>query len=66
MPSYVAKSSADLWADAVLVTAVTRNDPAAIGASVAFANMFFELLSTTRISDRSWWVKKYVTIASQV
>jgi ADP-ribosylglycohydrolase len=54
------------WTDAVLATAVTHNDPAAIGASVAFVSMLIELLAMNEPPDRLWWIDSFVKIAKEI
>jgi len=63
---YIFHQPPTFWADAILATAVTHNDSAAIGASLAFAAIFLDLLSMTTSPTPYWWVEKYVTIASQI
>ena len=42
---YLWEGGADLWVDAVLGTAMTHNDPAAIASSVAFVGMLAEFVT---------------------
>jgi ADP-ribosylglycohydrolase len=55
--------SADLWADAILNSAVTHNDPASISACTAFAGMLADLLAMSRPPDAGWWLRRYVELA---
>jgi ADP-ribosyl-[dinitrogen reductase] hydrolase len=57
---------ADLTADAVLATAVTHNDRAAIGASVAFAGMLADLLTMDAPAEDAWWIRRCVEIAREL
>jgi len=63
---HIAQQSPAFWTDVILATAVTHNDAAAIGASLAFAVIFLELLSMNTSPDPQWRVEKYVAIASQI
>jgi len=58
--------SPDMWVDAVLGTAVTHNDPAAVGASVAFVGMLAELLTMEAAPAPEWWVEAYVRRARHI
>jgi ADP-ribosylglycohydrolase len=62
----LADASAELWLDAVLGTAVTHNDPAAIGASVAFVGIWSELLTMSSVPSSDWWVDTYVAKARPI
>ena len=55
-----------LWVDVVLGTAVTHNDPAAIGASVAFAAILMQLLAMDGVPTREWWIDTYVRFAKPI
>jgi len=63
---HIAQQSPAFWTDVILATAVTHNDAAAIGAGLAFAVIFLELLSMNTSPDPQWRVEKYVAIASQI
>ena len=58
--------SSDSWADAVLGTAVTHNDPAAIASSVAFVGLLDELLSIDSTPMPEWWVETFLRRAEPV
>jgi ADP-ribosyl-[dinitrogen reductase] hydrolase len=49
-----------LWNDAAVATMVTPNDPAAIGASVAFTRVLWELLGMGTLPPRGWWLRTFV------
>lgn len=51
------------WRDAVLGTAVTHNDPAAIATSVAFVGMLAELLTMEEPPPAEFWVERFVARA---
>ena len=59
-------ASPELWLDAVLGTAVTHNDPAAIGSSIAFVGIWSELLSMNSAPSSDWWVDTYVAYARPI
>ena len=56
----------DIWVDAVLGTAVTHNDPAAIASSVAFVGMLAELLTMEAAPAVGWWVESFVRRARPI
>lgn len=62
---HLADRSAELWVDAVLGTAVTHNDRAAIGASVAFVGLLAELLAISPPSPIRW-VETFVRLARPI
>jgi ADP-ribosyl-[dinitrogen reductase] hydrolase len=57
---------ADLWVDVVLGTAVTHNDRAAIGASIAFVAILAELLTMDSAPEGDWWVDRFVRFAGPI
>jgi ADP-ribosylglycohydrolase len=57
---------AELWIDTVLGTALTHNDHAAIGSSVAFVGIWAEVLSMTSAPAADWWVNTYVARAGPI
>src|SRR6266404_896065 len=63
---HIWSSGTKIWRDIVLATAVTHNDPAAIGASIAFSAMLVELLTWNGCPDSSWWVDTFVKIAREI
>jgi len=63
---HIAEASANLWVDAVLATAITHNDPAAIASSVAFIGMLAEALSMTSPPPPQWWIDTYVARARPI
>lgn len=54
---------AGLWIDAVLGTAITHNDRAAIASSVAFVGIWAELLLMSAAPAPEWWVETYIARA---
>jgi ADP-ribosylglycohydrolase len=64
--SHTADGSPDLWVDAVLGTAVTHNDRAAIASSVAFVGILAELLSMTAPPVPEWWIDTFVRRARPI
>ena len=60
------RGSANLWVDVVLGTAVTHNDRAAIGASIAFVAIFAELLTMNSPPEQGWWVDKFVKFSGPI
>jgi ADP-ribosyl-[dinitrogen reductase] hydrolase len=65
VPHLWTKSEA-IWAEVALATAVTHNSPTAIGANVALASMFLQLLQFDRAPDQDWWVQEFVRMASKI
>jgi ADP-ribosyl-[dinitrogen reductase] hydrolase len=63
---HLADGGAELWLDAVLGTAITHNDHAAIASSVAFVGMWAELLSMASAPAPAWWVETYVARAAPI
>ena len=63
---HVVSGSANLWVDVVLGTAVTHNDRAAIGASIAFVAILAELLAMNSQPEEGWWVDKFVKFAGPI
>jgi ADP-ribosyl-[dinitrogen reductase] hydrolase len=63
---HLADGSAELWLDAVLGTAVTHNDHAAIGSSVGFVGMWAELLLMSSAPAPDWWVETYIARAGPI
>jgi ADP-ribosylglycohydrolase len=60
---HLRSTSPDLWADTVLSTAITHNDPAAIASSVAFVNVLWRLLGRTSPPEPEWWLDSFVWVA---
>lgn len=60
---HLRSTSPDLWADTVLSTMITHNDPAAIASSVAFVNMLWRLLGRSSVPEPEWWLDSFVWIA---
>lgn len=56
---YFGVKKAGLWADVVLDTMLTHNDPLAIGSSVAFVDMLITLLQTKKSVDVSGILDKF-------
>ena len=63
---HIVRGSEDLWVDVVLGTAVTHNDWAAIGASIAFVAILAELLTMNSPPERGWWVDRFVRFAGPI
>ena len=63
---HLREGSSDLWVDAVLATAITHNDPAAIASSVAFVGMLGDLLAMDGPPAASWWVERFVARARPI
>lgn len=55
-----------IWSEVALSTAITHNDPTAIGANIALASMLIQLLQLDRAPDKNWWVGEFVRIASAI
>jgi len=60
---HLADGGGGLWIDAVLGTAITHNDHAAIASSVAFVGMWGDLLLMSSAPAPEWWVETYVARA---
>lgn len=63
---YLGQGGVDLWVDAVLGTAVTHNDPAAIASSVAFVGLLADLVTMDRPPPREWWISRFVELARPI
>jgi len=63
---HVRVPSKELWADTVLSTMLTHNDPLAISSSVAFVNILWKLLQTSEVPSPEWWINEYVKVAARV
>jgi ADP-ribosyl-[dinitrogen reductase] hydrolase len=63
---HVVRGGADLWVDVVLGTAVTHNDRAAVGASVAFVAILAELLTMNGPPEPGWWLDRFVRFAGPI
>ncbi|WP_156786058.1 ADP-ribosylglycohydrolase family protein [Archaeoglobus veneficus] len=63
---HVKKPSNELWADTLLSTLLTHNDPLAISSSVAFVNILWKLLQMEDAPPPNWWIDEYVKVASQI
>ena len=63
---HLASALPAFWSDAALCAAVTHNDPASIGACVAFAGMLGELLARKRPPSPAWWASRYADLARGV
>jgi hypothetical protein len=50
----------------VLATAVTHNDPAAIGLGIAFSTVLVELLTWKGHPNSSWWIDTFVKFAREI
>ena len=58
--------SKELWADTLLATLLTHNDPFAISSSIAFVNILWRLLQMEEIPPQSWWIDEYVKVAAPI
>ena len=58
--------SSELWADAILATAVTHNDCSTIGTSVGFVALLADLLTMDRAPHPTWWIDRFVLLARAV
>ena len=63
---HLAHPSPALWADAALATMITHNDSAAIGASVAFVALLWDLLRATSPPPPQWYGERFVEVCRQV
>lgn len=63
---HVASPNPDLWVDAVLGSAISHNDPAAIGTSVAYVVLLSELVGMNEAPPSSWWTERFVEICRLV
>ena len=63
---YLTRPSEEMWADSVLDTMMTHNDPLAISASVAFVNILYKLLGMDRPPEPEWFIEEYVSVAREV
>ena len=63
---HIKNPSKELWADVLLATFVTHNDPFAISSSVAFANILWKLLQMEEIPSPDWWIDEYVKVAAPI
>lgn len=67
VPLYqAANPSENLWADALLSSALTHNDSSSTASCVAFAAMIWDLLQMTAPPDPEWWAHRFVEIARPV
>lgn len=67
VPLYHANAAnAAPWADAVLSSALTHNDPTSTASCVAFAAMIGELLRMTSPPEPEWWVRRFVEVARPI
>jgi ADP-ribosyl-[dinitrogen reductase] hydrolase len=58
--------TADLWTDAVLCSMMTHNDAGSTACCVAFVSMLWDVLSMTSAPAPTWWLERYVEVASQL
>jgi ADP-ribosyl-[dinitrogen reductase] hydrolase len=56
----------ELWLDAVLATAITHRDSAAIASSVAWVRVLWELLGADQVPEPSWWLDSFVLMVREV
>lgn len=63
---HLTSGSAELWSDAVLGTAITHNDRAAIASSVSFVGLLAELLKMNGAPPAEWWVDAFVRRARPI
>jgi ADP-ribosylglycohydrolase len=55
--------SEGLWADALLSSALTHNDPTSTASCVAFAAMIWDLLQMPGPPEPEWWARRFVEVA---
>jgi ADP-ribosyl-[dinitrogen reductase] hydrolase len=58
--------SSQLWSDAAVAGMVTHNDPASIGACVAFTNLLWQLFQARRPPSTGWWLETFVRVQRDV
>lgn len=63
---YLIRPSKEMWADSVLDTIITHNDPLAISASVAFVNITYKLLGMDKLPQPEWFIEEYVSVARDI
>lgn len=63
---HIGRSSADLWADAILAGAVTHNDPSSIAACVALTGILWEVLAMDGPPAPAWWLDAYCRRAASL
>jgi ADP-ribosyl-[dinitrogen reductase] hydrolase len=55
-----------LWSDAAVAGMVTHNDPASIGACVAFTNLLWQLFQAEAPPRTGWWLETFVRVQRDV
>ena len=55
-----------LWHDAALATMITHNDSAAIGSSVAFVALLWDLLRAEATPPGAWYARRFVAVCAEV
>ena len=63
---YLRRGGNYLWADTVLASIVTHNEPGSIAACVAFVQLLWDLLAETATPDPMWILKSFVSTAEAV
>ena len=54
------------WEDAALAAMLTHNDAGSTACCVAFVAMLWDLLAMDEAPEPSWWLERYVEVASQL
>ncbi len=65
MLPYLQSPTRGLWVDTVLLTMITHNDSTAIGCSVAFVSMLWELLQSQAPPSAEWYLNHFVRVLSE-
>jgi ADP-ribosyl-[dinitrogen reductase] hydrolase len=63
---HIWNGGSELWVDAAFAVAVIHNDPAAIGAGIAFAAILSDLLTMNAPPGEGWWVDRFVEVAREI
>ncbi len=67
VPLYHANAAnASPWADAILSSALTHDDPTSTASCVAFAAMIGELLQMASPPGPAWWVRRFIGVARPI
>ncbi len=63
---HLRSSSAELWKDAAVCSAITHNDPASIACCVAYVMLLSKLLVADQLPQPDWWVDTFEEIAGPI
>jgi ADP-ribosylglycohydrolase len=58
--------SAALWADSVLASMITHNDPGSTASCVAFVNVLWQALGLAGPPSEGWWLETFCKVASDL